>query len=47
MLGIAMMKQGKITAETAAHLAIAAKKHPRARTFLAEIQDDLGAEPTK
>jgi predicted Zn-dependent protease len=35
MLGIAMMKQGKITPETAAHLAIAAKTHPRASAFFA------------
>jgi tetratricopeptide (TPR) repeat protein len=47
MLGIAMMMQGKISAETAAHLAIGAKKHPRARAFLAEIQAELAAEPTK
>ena len=47
MLGVAMMKQGKITPETAAHLAIAAKKHPRARAFLAEVQADLATEPRK
>jgi tetratricopeptide (TPR) repeat protein len=47
MLGIAMMKQGKITTETAAHLAIAAEKHPRARAYLAEVQADLAAEPGK
>jgi len=41
MLGIAMMKQGKITPETAAHLAIATKKHPRARGYLAEFQAQL------
>jgi superkiller protein 3 len=41
MLGITMMKQGKITAETAAHLAIAAKKHPRGRAYLAEVQAQL------
>jgi tetratricopeptide (TPR) repeat protein len=41
MLGIAMMMQGKITSETAAHLAIAAKKHPRARAYLAEVQAQL------
>ena len=44
MLGIAMMKQSKINSETEAHLAIAAKKHPRARAFLAEIQAYLAAE---
>jgi predicted Zn-dependent protease len=44
MLGIAMMKQGKVTAETVVSLAIAAKKHPRARTFLAEVQTALAAE---
>jgi tetratricopeptide (TPR) repeat protein len=44
MLGIAMMKQGKITPETAAHLAIAVKKHPRARSFLAQVQADLATE---
>ena len=47
MLGVAMMKQGKITPETAARLAVAAKKHPRARAFLAEVEADLAAEPTK
>jgi tetratricopeptide (TPR) repeat protein len=47
MLGIALMKQGKITPETAAHLAIAAKKHPRARAYLAEVQAYLAAEPRK
>ena len=47
MLGIALMKQGKITPETAARLAVAAKKHPRARAFLAEVETDLAAEPTK
>jgi tetratricopeptide (TPR) repeat protein len=47
MLGIALMKQGKITPETAARLAVAAKKHPRARAFLAEVEADLAAEPTK
>jgi tetratricopeptide (TPR) repeat protein len=47
MLGIAMMEQGKITPETAAHLAIAVKKHPRARAFLAEVEADLAAELTK
>jgi Flp pilus assembly protein TadD len=41
MLGIAMMQQAKITPETAAHLAIAAKEHPRARAFLAEVQAEL------
>jgi tetratricopeptide (TPR) repeat protein len=41
MLGIAMMMQGKITSETAEHLAIAAKKHPRARAYLAEVQAQL------
>jgi Flp pilus assembly protein TadD len=45
MLGIAMLQQSKITPETAAHLAIAAKEHPRARAFLAEVQADLAAEP--
>jgi cytochrome c-type biogenesis protein CcmH/NrfG len=44
MLGIAMMKQGKITPETADHLAIAASKHPRARVYLAEVQAYLAAE---
>jgi hypothetical protein len=44
MLGIAMMKQLKITPETAAHLAIAAKTHPRASTFLAEVQAELATE---
>jgi hypothetical protein len=29
--------------ETAAHLAIAVKKHPRARAFLAEVQAQLAA----
>ena len=47
MLGIAMMKQGKITPETAAHLGIATKTHPRARGFLAEVQEALAAEPRK
>jgi len=41
MLGIAMLMQGKITSEMAAHLAIAAKKHPRARAYLAEVQAQL------
>jgi tetratricopeptide (TPR) repeat protein len=45
MLGIALMKQGKITPETATHLAIAAKKHLRARAFLAKVQADLATEP--
>ena len=45
MLGIAMLKQGRITSETAAHLEIAATKHPRARVFLAEVQAALAAEP--
>jgi tetratricopeptide (TPR) repeat protein len=44
MLGIAMMKQGKFTAETAARLAIAAKTHPRARAFLAELQTAFEAQ---
>jgi tetratricopeptide (TPR) repeat protein len=44
MLGIAMMKQAKITPETAEHLAIAATKHPRARAFLGEVQAYLAAE---
>jgi predicted Zn-dependent protease len=47
MLGIAMMKQGKITSETAAHLEIAATKHPRAHSYLTEVQATLGAEPRK
>jgi tetratricopeptide (TPR) repeat protein len=47
MLGIALMKQGKITSETAARLAVAAKKHPRARAYLAEVQAKLAAEPRK
>jgi tetratricopeptide (TPR) repeat protein len=47
MLGIAMMKQGKITSETAAHLGIAATKHPRARGYLAEVQAALAAEPKR
>jgi tetratricopeptide (TPR) repeat protein len=47
MLGIAMMKQAKITPETAEHLAIAAKTHPRASAFLAEIQAELAVEPRK
>jgi len=47
MLGSAMMKQGKITPETAARLAVAAKKHPRARVYLAEVQAELAAEPRK
>jgi tetratricopeptide (TPR) repeat protein len=47
VLGIAMMMQGKITPEVAAHLAMAVKKHPRARAFLAEVQADLAAEPKK
>ena len=47
MLGIAMMMQGKITSETAARLAIAVKKHPRARAFLAEVQAQLAAERKK
>ena len=47
MLGIAMMKQGKITPETAAHLAIAVKKHPGARAFLADVEADLAAALTK
>jgi Flp pilus assembly protein TadD len=41
MLGIALMKQGKIRAETATHLAIAAKKYPRARAYLADVQAQL------
>jgi tetratricopeptide (TPR) repeat protein len=47
MLGIAMLKQAKITPETAAHLAIAAKEHPKARAFLAEVEADLAAEPRR
>jgi Flp pilus assembly protein TadD len=47
MLGIALMKQGKITPETAARLAVAAKKNPRARAFLAEVQAYLAAESTR
>jgi tetratricopeptide (TPR) repeat protein len=47
MLGIAMMKQGKITSETAAHLAIAATKHPRARAYLAKVQMALAADPKR
>jgi tetratricopeptide (TPR) repeat protein len=47
MLGIALMGQGKITPETAARLAAAAKKHPRARAYLAEVQAYLAAEPRK
>jgi len=45
MLGIAMMMQGKVTTETAAHLALAAKKYPNARAFLAEVQAQRAAEP--
>ena len=47
VLGIAMMMQGKITPETATHLAIAAKTYPRARAPLAEVQAQLAAEPRK
>jgi Flp pilus assembly protein TadD len=47
MLGIAMMKQLKITPETAAHLAIAAKKYPRARAYLAEVRAYLAAVPKR
>jgi len=47
MLGIALMKQGKITPETAACLAMAVKKHPRAGAFLAEVQAELAGEPRK
>jgi tetratricopeptide (TPR) repeat protein len=47
MLGIALMGQGKITPETAAHLAMAAKTYPRARVPLAEVQAQLAAEPRK
>jgi Flp pilus assembly protein TadD len=47
MLGIAMMMQGKITPETAARLAMAVKKHPRSRAFLAEVQAYLAAGPRK
>jgi STIP1 family protein 1 len=39
MLAIAMIKQGKITSETAAHLEIAATKHPQARQFLRLLHD--------
>jgi tetratricopeptide (TPR) repeat protein len=47
MLGIAMIMQGKITPETAAHLAVAAKGFTRARAFLAEVQAQLAAERRK
>jgi len=47
MLGIAMMKQGKITSEAATHLEIAASKHPQARAFLAEVQAALTIEPKR
>ena len=47
MLGIALMGQGKITPETAARLAVAVKKHPRARVYLAEVQAYLAAERRK
>jgi predicted Zn-dependent protease len=47
MLGIALMKQGKITPETAARLAMEVKKHPRAGAFLAEVQAELAGEPRK
>ena len=41
MLGTALVMQGKITAEAAAHLAVAAGKFPRARAFLARVQEEL------
>jgi tetratricopeptide (TPR) repeat protein len=47
MLGIALMKQGKITPETAARLAVAAKTNPRARAFLTEVEAYLAAESEK
>jgi tetratricopeptide (TPR) repeat protein len=47
MLGIAMVKQERITPETAAHLAIAATKYARARAYLAEVQAALAAEPKR
>jgi predicted Zn-dependent protease len=36
VLGVAMLRQQKITPETEAHLAIATKKYARARPYLAE-----------
>jgi Flp pilus assembly protein TadD len=44
MLGMSMLMQEKITPEVAAHLAIAAPKYPKARTYLTVVQAAL-AEP--
>ena len=41
MLGMTMVMQGKITAEAAAHLSVAAGKYPRAHAFLAQVQAEL------
>jgi len=44
ILGMSLVMQEKITPEVAAHLAVAASKYPRARTYLAAVQAAL-AEP--
>lgn len=43
MLGCAMLMQEKITPETAAYLAVAAGKYPRARSYLEQVKEYLAA----
>jgi tetratricopeptide (TPR) repeat protein len=43
MLGCAMLMQDKVTPETAAYLSAAARKYPRARSYLAKVQEYLSA----
>ncbi len=43
MLGVAMFEQAKISPETESHLAVASKKHERARPYLAAAQAALAS----
>jgi tetratricopeptide (TPR) repeat protein len=43
LLGCAMLMQDKITPETAAYLATAAAKYPKARLYLAKVREYLAA----
>ncbi len=44
LLGSSMMLEGKITPETAAYLAVAAPKYPRARAALIDVQEALAKQ---
>jgi predicted Zn-dependent protease len=43
MLGCAMLMQEKITPETAAYLAVAAGKYPKAQSYMAGVKEYLAA----